>query len=63
MTSSDVTYSEIMTGLNQNGIETGFSIMVHSSLSSFGRVDGGAETVIQALQDVVGEAGTIIAPT
>lgn len=37
--------------------------MVHSSLSSMGRVEGGAVTVVQALLDVVGTNGTVIAPT
>ena len=37
--------------------------MVHSSLSSFGRVPGAAEAVIAALQDVVTPDGTIMMPS
>jgi aminoglycoside 3-N-acetyltransferase len=37
-------------------------IAVHASLSSFGRVDGGADAVCQALIDSVGPDGTILMP-
>ena len=40
----------------------GRQVVVHSSLSSFGTVDGGAETLCRALMDVVGERGTILMP-
>lgn len=35
---------------------------VHSSLSSFGYVEGGAEAVIEALMECVGESGSIFMP-
>ncbi|MEV0247410.1 AAC(3) family N-acetyltransferase [Nocardia sp. NPDC050712] len=38
------------------------SVLVHSSLSSFGRVDGGADTVIGSLRSVLGPDGTLVAP-
>ena len=38
-------------------------MLVHSSLSSFGRVEGGAATVAQALLDSVAPNGTVIVPT
>ena len=37
--------------------------MVHSSLSSFGWVEGGAETVIKALMELVGTEGLILMPS
>jgi len=37
--------------------------MVHSSLSSFGRVKGGARAVIEALQEAVGPEGTLMMPS
>jgi len=40
----------------------GERVAVHSALSSFGRVDGGAETVCQALMDSIGPEGTIVMP-
>lgn len=44
------------------GLERGMAVEVHSSLSRFGRVSGGAPAVIQALMNVVGEEGTLIMP-
>jgi aminoglycoside 3-N-acetyltransferase len=37
--------------------------MVHSSLSSLGTVEGGADTVVDALLEVVGQGGTLVVPT
>lgn len=45
------------------GIERGDSILVHSSLSSIGWVDGGAEAVVQAVLDALGPDGTVLFPT
>lgn len=58
-----VKLEDIITGLSSLGVEEGDLLMVHSSLKSFGYVKGGAETVIQALLEVVGEKGTIVMPT
>lgn len=53
---------DIISGLLDLGLTSGDEIEVHSSLSSFGYVDGGAETVIFALKEVVGECGSIFMP-
>lgn len=53
---------DIISGLLDLGLTSGDEIEVHSSLSSFGYVDGGAETVISALKEVVGENGSIFMP-
>lgn len=53
---------DIISGLLDLGLISGDEIEVHSSLSSFGYVDGGAETVISALKEVVGESGSIFMP-
>ncbi len=45
------------------GIRPGDILLVHSSLSSLGFVEGGADTVIDALLDAVGPQGTILVPT
>lgn len=44
------------------GITEGMELEVHSSLSSFGYVEGGAETVIEALMECVGKSGSIFMP-
>ncbi|NCQ27312.1 MAG: aminoglycoside N(3)-acetyltransferase, partial [Armatimonadetes bacterium] len=46
---ASVTTAEIVEGLRRLGVERGMKLMVHSSLRSFGHVDGGAEAVIAAL--------------
>jgi aminoglycoside 3-N-acetyltransferase len=58
-----VTRRQLAEALHAGGIAEGDLVMVHSSLSSLGRVDGGAETVIAALLDAVGENGTILMPS
>jgi aminoglycoside N3'-acetyltransferase len=39
------------------------NLMVHSSLSSFGRVEGGAAAVVQALMSVITPQGTLLLPS
>ena len=54
---------DIKKALEEVGVKTGQSIMVHTSLSSLGFVCGGAQIVIEALLESVGEEGTIMMPT
>jgi aminoglycoside 3-N-acetyltransferase len=63
MVETVVTRQEIVRGLQALGLETGASALVHSSLSSFGYVEGGAEAVIDALLETVGPQGTVLVPT
>ncbi|HEY3298128.1 MAG TPA: AAC(3) family N-acetyltransferase [Armatimonadota bacterium] len=63
MTNSSVTRSDIAAGLRSLGLSAGDTVLVHSSLKSFGHVEGGAETVIEALLEVVGSRGCIVMPT
>jgi aminoglycoside 3-N-acetyltransferase len=44
------------------GVEAGDVLLVHSSYKSFGGVDGGPQTVIDALLDALGADGTLIMP-
>ena len=53
----------IAQGLCDLGVRRGMALEVHSSLSSFGYVEGGAGTVIEALIDVVGREGAIVMPS
>lgn len=55
--------NDIKTALKSLGVSEGQAIMVHTSLSSLGFVLGGAQTVIEALTECVGENGTIMMPT
>lgn len=57
-----VTAEDIRRGLTSIGIEKGDSVFAHSSLSSFGYVKGGADTVIDALLEMVGDSGTLVMP-
>jgi aminoglycoside 3-N-acetyltransferase len=54
---------DIVSNLKEHGIKDGDVILIHSSLKSFGYVEGGAETVIEGLIESVGEEGTIMVPT
>jgi aminoglycoside 3-N-acetyltransferase len=60
---SDVTREDIVAGIRSLGVQPGSLMLVHSSLSSFGRVEGGAAMVAQALLDSVAPNGTVIVPT
>ncbi|MBE2197928.1 MAG: AAC(3) family N-acetyltransferase [Anaerolinea sp.] len=44
------------------GLEAGMTVIVHSSLSRMGWVNGGALAVVLALQDVLTAAGTLVMP-
>lgn len=48
--------------LRRAGVTEGDVIFVHSALSRIGDVEGGAETVVDALMETVGVAGTIVMP-
>ncbi|AJY77554.1 hypothetical protein VN24_06600 [Paenibacillus beijingensis] len=53
-----------MQDVEEMGITEGDEVLVHSSLSSLGYVDGGARTVIEALIAAVGpDSGTLLVPT
>lgn len=55
--------NDIVEALKKVGVRNGQSIMVHTSLSSLGFVCGGAQVVIEALLECVGDDGTIMMPT
>ena len=58
-----VTPDDIRTALKDIGVQKGQVVMVHTSLSSLGYVCGGAQSIIEALMESVGDEGTIMMPT
>ena len=54
---------DIARDLTSLGLVGGDTVFVHSSLSSMGHVEGGAETVVDAFVDVLGPEGTLVVPT
>jgi aminoglycoside 3-N-acetyltransferase len=54
---------DIKAALTRLGLKRGDAVGVHSSLSSFGYVEGGADAVIDALVETVGEWGNVVVST
>lgn len=63
MRTSIVSAAKMRAGLHRLGVAAGDALVVHSSLSSFGYVPGGAKTLLYALLDAVGSTGTLMVPT
>ena len=57
-----VSKAQIARDLEALGVRRGDILLVHSSLSRLGYVEGGADTVIDALLDVLGQDGTLVMP-
>jgi len=58
-----ITQKRMEEDLARLGVSQGMLLTVHSSLSSIGHVEGGAEAVIDAFLAVLGPSGTLMAPT
>jgi len=62
-----ITKNFLMDEFRSLGMETGDTIFVHSAYSSLGRapggVEGGPQSVVDAILDVIGPSGTLIMPT
>ncbi|MEN8173403.1 MAG: AAC(3) family N-acetyltransferase [Chloroflexota bacterium] len=56
-------FDDLATEFKALGLESDDTLLVHSSYKSFGGVDGGPQTVIDALLAVLGAEGTLIMPT
>ena len=54
---------DLQKGLRELGIVKGDHVIVHTSLKQLGFVCGGAQVVIEALLEAVGESGTVMMPT
>jgi len=58
-----ITTDRLLADLRELGVESGDTLLVHSSLSSLGWVAGGPVAVVDALLDAVDDAGTLVCPT
>ena len=57
-----LTKHDLVKDLQALGLKNGDIILVHSSLASIGRVEGGAETVCESLIEACGPGGTVCMP-
>ncbi|NSW89101.1 MAG: AAC(3) family N-acetyltransferase [Firmicutes bacterium] len=62
-TVNNIGLKRIITDLLKMGVKKGDKLIFHCSLKSIGYVEGGADTLINALLNVVGEEGLIMMPT
>jgi aminoglycoside 3-N-acetyltransferase len=62
MTLSLVTRADVAHAACRIGLKPGGTVALHASLSTLGRVLGGAETVVRGLLDALGPEGTLAVP-
>ena len=62
-TGNSIPLSTLTKQLEEMGIVTGDSLLVHASLRSMGFLEEGANTVIEALVNAVGESGNLLMPS
>lgn len=55
-------FHDLVRGFSELGLDAGDTLLVHSSYKAFGGVEGGPQTVIDALLSVLGNEGTLIMP-
>ena len=60
---SAATERQLTADLRKLGVKEGMDLMVHSSLSKIGQVEGGADTVVDALLAAIGRSGTLMMPS
>jgi aminoglycoside N3'-acetyltransferase len=63
MTDQPVSKVELTRQLRELGVTPGAVLLVHTSFSKTGPVEGGPSALIAALQDSVGSAGTLVMPS
>jgi aminoglycoside 3-N-acetyltransferase len=61
-TPTPVTLASLEKDFSRLGVRPGMVLLVHASLSSLGWVCGGPVAVIQALEKLLGEKGTLVMP-
>lgn len=63
MENNVVRKEDIVAALQRLGLTAGDLVMVHSSMKSLGTVEDGAQTVIDAFDEVLTREGTLVVPT
>jgi len=58
-----ITKRRLVEDLTALGVRRGDCVMLHSSLSSLGYVEGGAATVVDAFLEAMGETGDLVVPS
>lgn len=59
-----ITIDSLKAGFRALGISSGMTVVIHSSLKSLGGwVGGGPVAVILAIEEIIGQSGTLIMPT
>ena len=58
-----VTFEQLVADIRNCGIEAGDSVLVHSSFSKIGFVEGGPKTLVDALLQVIGDSGNLLMPS
>lgn len=61
--SQSISKQQIKGALRAAGLSDGDLVLVHSGMSYFGHIEGGADTVVDALLEVLGDRGTLLMPT
>ena len=57
-----LTAGDLAEALRRLGVREGDTLLVHSAMSRLGHLTGGAQALISALREAVGETGTFLAP-
>jgi aminoglycoside 3-N-acetyltransferase len=55
--------NDLLNDLEKAGVKKGDTLLVHSSLFAVGQTENGAEDVFQALEEAVGQDGTVCMPS
>src|SRR5260221_5927753 len=56
------TEEQLIEDLRELGLREGAEVLVHASLRAMGPIEGGAETLVKAFQQIVGPQGTLMVP-
>ena len=59
----DLTRGEITDGFHRLGLQEGNTVLVHTAMRTMGRIEGGADTVVDVLLEILGARGTLVVPT